>query len=154
MHAGRTGAFWYRSICQHVDANQCSRRWLSHSKEAYIRNISTFILAAQHLTPTLAAQHLTPTLAAQHLTGMPTEVCLMFRDRERSIAAFHAALQELQRSSLLPRCNIHVTVADDLAGTDLMSVATDAVTAVGMIEKYMEVNASGHSWQGTIELSA
>ncbi|KAL0049173.1 hypothetical protein WJX82_008148 [Trebouxia sp. C0006] len=69
------------------------------------------------------------------------------RDRERSVAAFHAALQELQRSSLLPQCNIHVTAADDLAGSDLMNVATDAVTAVGMIEKYMEVNASGHSWQ-------
>jgi len=43
-----------------------------------------------------------------------------------------------------------VTAADDLAGSDLMNVATDAVTAVGMIEKYMEVNASGHSWQGSI----
>ncbi|KAL0028971.1 hypothetical protein WJX77_009058 [Trebouxia sp. C0004] len=69
------------------------------------------------------------------------------RDRERSIAAFHAALHELQRSSLLPQCKIHVTAANDLAGSELMSVATDAVTAVGMIEKYMEVNASSHSWQ-------
>lgn len=78
----------------------------------------------------------------------------MRRDRERSIAAFHAALQELQSSSLLPQCNIHVTAADDLAGSDLMNVATDAVTAVGMVEKYMEVNATGHGWQGIITLSA
>jgi hypothetical protein len=78
----------------------------------------------------------------------------MRRDRERSIAAFHTALQQLQTSSLLPQCNIRVTAADDLAGSDLMSVATDAVTAVGMIEKYMEVNASGHSWQGIIKLFA
>ena len=94
-----------------------------------------------YLALTLSLSH-----ADRHLHSMR-------RDRERSIAAFHAALQELQRSSLLPQCNIHVTAADDLAGSDLMSFATDAVTAVGMIEKYMEANANSHGWQGIITLS-
>lgn len=80
----------------------------------------------------------------------PTSECACHccRDRERSSAAFHAALRELQSSPLLAQCHVSVTAADDLAGTELMSVASDAATAVGMIEVYMRANADGHSWQG------
>ncbi len=64
MHAGRVGAFLYRSACKHVELTNAADAGYLTQKEAYTRNTSTFILAPQHLTPTLPAQH---------LTGTPTE---------------------------------------------------------------------------------
>ena len=69
-------------------------------------------------------------------------------DRQRSVASFHQALGELQRSPLLAQAGVSVTAAEEAAGSELMAVATAAVAAVATVEQRMESFADGSGWHG------
>ena len=73
---------------------------------------------------------------------------LCCRDRQRSVASFHQALQELQGSPLLAQAGVSVAAAQDTADSDLMAVATAAFTAVATAEQRMQQYADGSGWHG------
>ena len=64
------------------------------------------------------------------------------------MASFHQALGELQRSPLLAQAGVSVTAAEDTAGSELMAVATAAVTAVATVEQHIQRHADGSGWHG------
>ena len=77
--------------------------------------------------------------------------CVCCRDRQRSVASFHQALEELQRSPLLAQAGVSVTAAEDTAGSELMAVATAAMAAmavVATVEQHMQRHANGSGWHG------
>ena len=70
------------------------------------------------------------------------------RDRDRAIGRFHAALAELQQSELLASCGVTVPTADELAGPELMAVATAATAAVSAAKHHLQAHLNGRSWDG------
>ncbi len=81
-------------------------------------------------------------------------LAVCYRDRQRSIAKFHEALAELQGSPLLPQAGVAVTAVEETPGSELMAVATAAVTALATVEQHMQQHADSSSWQGRLSYDA
>lgn len=90
-------------------------------------------------------------LTAIFFFGWPSAVlAVCCRDRQRSVARFHEALAELQRSPLLPQAGVTVTAPEDTPASELMAVATAAVTAVATIQQHMQQHGDGSDWHGRL----
>ena len=75
------------------------------------------------------------------------------RDRQKCIARFHQALSELQRSPLLTRAALCVTAAEDLAGDELMAVATAANEAIIALEQRMQDHPTNNGWNSECHIT-